>query len=627
VIRKKSVEAPMNADTTPMNADEFLNVPRRVTQSTDIPIRIGGNRRVIGVHRRFHGFWLASLLALSTIAFGQDRPSQPEPPSGWTPKQLAHSKHYMVAAANPIAVEAGLRMLEKGGNAIDAMVAVQLALNLVEPSSSGIGGGAFLLYYDARARKMHAFDGREVAPAGATPQLFVGADGKAMPFQQGRVGGRSVGVPGTPRLLEIAHIRFGKLAWKELFGPAIEIAEKGFPVSPRFHRLVGEDKGLSDEPAARAYFFDDKGAPKAVGTIIRNPEFAATLRKIAAEGADAYYTGDIARDIVAAVHAHHNPGTLEADDLAAYRVREVDPLCGNYRAYRLCGMPPSSSGGIAVLQILGEISRFDMASVRPNSAHAVHIVSEAERLAFADRNKYVADDRFVDVPVKGLLDPAYLRARAQLITEKSMGKAQAGNPEGVKLAYDDDPVDEIPGTTQISIIDAEGNAVSMTTTIEAFFGSRIMVRGFLLNNELTDFNFLPIEDDVGVANSVAPGKRPRSSMAPFLVFDGKSGELDMTIGSPGGSLIIGYVTKALIGLIDWKMDMQSAIDLPNFGSRNGPTEIEKGTVLENVDAALKAMGHNVAVIDMTSGIQGIRRVKGGLEGGADPRREGVARGK
>jgi len=571
---------------------------------------------------------LAVAAVASTLAVAQDRPSQPEPPSGWTQKTVAHAKRYMVAAANPLAVEAGLRMLERGGNAIDAMVAVQLALNLVEPSSSGLGGGAFLLYYDAKEKRIHALDGREVAPAAATPQLFLDADGKPLPFLKARVGGRSVGVPGTPRLLELAHLRYGRLAWKELFEPAIALAEKGFPVTPRFHKLVGEDQGLADEPAARAYFFDERGEPKAVGTVIRNPEFAATLREIAAHGADAYYEGAIARDIAAAVHAHRNPGTLEASDLAAYRVRDVEALCGTYRAYRLCGMPPSSSGGIAVLQVLGELTRFDMAGMRPGSAQVVHVVSEAERLAFADRNKYVADDRFVDVPVKGLLDPAYLRARSELIRpEKSMGKAEPGRPAGARIAYDYDTVDEIPGTTQISIVDADGNAVSMTTTIEAFFGSRIMVHGFLLNNELTDFNFLPVEDGVGVANSVAPGKRPRSSMAPFLVFDAATGKLDMAIGSPGGSLIIGYVTKALIGLIDWKMDMQSALDLANFGSRNGPTEVEKGTALEAAIPALKAMGHDVRAIDMTSGIQGIRRVPGGLEGGADPRREGVARGR
>jgi gamma-glutamyltranspeptidase/glutathione hydrolase len=569
---------------------------------------------------------LAALLVSST-ALAQLRPSQPEPPSGWTPKQLAHAKQYMVAAANPLAVEAGLRMLERGGNAVDAMVAVQLALNLVEPSSSGVGGGAFFLYWDAKARTIRAIDARETAPAEATPGLFI-KDGKAMAFLDARVGGRSVGTPGTPRLLEAAHARHGKLPWKTLFEPAIELAEKGFPVSARFAKLVGDDKGLADEPAARAYFFDAEGKPRAVGAMMRNPQFAATLRAMAEHGADAFYTGEIAQDIVGAVRSHRNAGTLSMEDLAGYHVRDVDPLCGTYRAWRLCGMPPSSSGGIAVLQILGEIERFDMASVRPNSTQAVHVVSEAERLAFADRGRYVADDRFVDVPVRGLLDHGYLAARSATIQrDKSMGRAGAGKPEGVKVAWANDPWDEVMGTTQISIVDREGNAVSMTTTIESFFGSRIMVRGFLLNNELTDFNFLPVEEGAAVANSVAPGKRPRSSMAPFLVFDGKSGAFDMTLGSPGGSLIIPYVAKTLVGILDWKLDVQKAIDLPNFGSRNGPTEIEKGTELESLDGALRAMGHEVRAIDMTSGIQAIRRAKDGWEGGADPRREGVARGR
>ena len=569
-----------------------------------------------------------AFLATATFASAQLRPSQPEPPSGWTPKKLATAKQYMVAAANPLAVDAGVKMLERGGNAIDAMVATQLVLNLVEPSSSGLGGGAFLLYYDAKGKAIRAIDGRETAPANATSALFQKPDGKPMGFLEARVGGRSVGTPGTPRLLEVAHARYGKLPWKTLFEPAIELAEKGFPVSPRFAKLAGEDKGLADEPAARAYFFDAEGKAKAVGSTIRNPEFAATLRAIAAGGADAFYTGDIARDIVAAVRAHSNAGTLSLDDLAAYRVRDVDALCGTYRAWKLCGMPPSSSGGIAVLQILGELARFDMARVRPNSTEVVHLVSEAERLAFADRGKWVADDRFVDVPVKGLVDPGYVASRSQLIRpEKSMGKADAGTPPGVKVAWADDPVDEVMGTTHISIVDRDGNAVSMTTTIESFFGSRIMVRGLLLNNELTDFNFLPVEDGAQVANSVAPGKRPRSSMAPFLVLDGKNDSLYMTIGSPGGSLIITYVTKALIGILDWKMDVQSAIDLPNFGSRNGPTEIEKGTELETLVPALKAIGHDPRAIDMTSGLQGIRRTAGGWEGGADPRREGVARGR
>jgi gamma-glutamyltranspeptidase / glutathione hydrolase len=581
----------------------------------------------IGVYRRIQSLLLASLLCAGTIAVAQDRPSQPEPPSGWNAKKLAHAKKYMVAAANPLAVDAGVKMLERGGSAIDAMIATQLALNLVEPSSSGLGGGAFLLFYDAKAKAIRAIDARETAPAGATPALFTKADGTPMAFLEARVGGRSVGTPGTPRLLEVAHARYGRLPWATLFQPAIELAERGFPVSPRLHRMVGQDKGLANEPAARAYFFDDVGKPKAVGTVIRNPEFAATLRAIAAKGADAYYTGDIAKDIVAAVHGHRNPGTLSLDDLAAYRVRDVEALCGAYRAWKLCGMPPSSSGGIAVLQILGELEPRDMSKVRPGSVEAVHLFSEAERLAFADRNRYVADDRFVDVPVKGLVDRAYVASRARLIRpETSMGTAQAGTPPGAKVALADDPVDEAMGTSQISIVDGNGNAVSMTTTIESLYGSRIMVRGFFLNNELTDFSFLPVADGVPVANAVAPGKRPRSSMAPFLVFD-RDGALDMMIGSPGGSLIIGYVSKVLVGVLDWGLDVQSAIDLPNFGSRNGPIEIEKGSTLEGTKAALIAMGHDVHEIDMTSGVQAIRRARGGWEGGADPRREGVARGR
>lgn len=581
----------------------------------------------IRAHPCLQGLLVVFVVVASTLAAAQDvRPSQPEPPSGWTPKRLAHAKKYMVAAAHPLAVEAGLRMLERGGNAADAMVATQLVLNLVEPSSSGIGGGAFLLFYDAKRRHLFAYDGREVAPSGATPDLFM-KDGKPMDFLAARVGGRSVGVPGTLRLLEIAQLRHGKLPWKTLFEPAMEVAEKGFAITPRFNKLVGDDKGLADEPAARAYFFDDAGQPRAVGTVLRNPEYARTLRAIAEKGADAFYQGDIAKDLVAAVRGHRNPGPLSLEDLAAYRVRDVNPQCGSYREWKLCGMPPSSSGGIAVLQIMGMLERFDVAGMRINSTEVVHTVAEAERLAFADRGKFVGDDRFVDVPVKGLVDRGYLAARSRLIAaDKSMGVAKAGEPKGVKVAYAQDPVDEVPGTTQISIIDGDGNALSMTTTIESFFGSRMMVRGFMLNNELTDFNFQPVDAGGPVANSVAPGKRPRSSMAPFVVFD-RDGRVALAIGSPGGSLIIGYVTKALIGMLDWKLDIQRAIDLPNFGSRNGPTEVERNTELESVVPALKAMGHDVRVIDMTSGLHGIRVTRDGLQGGADPRREGVARGR
>jgi gamma-glutamyltranspeptidase/glutathione hydrolase len=575
-------------------------------------------------------YLVASLIALSgsPLHAQVDTPSQPEPPSGWAKKQAAHAERYMVAAAHPLAVEAGLKMLDAGGSAVDAMIATQLVLNLVEPHASGLGGGAFLLFFDARRQAVRAYDGRETAPQKVTPEHFLKADGKPMAFREAVVGGRAVGVPGLPRLLELAHRRHGKLAWRALFQPAIELAENGFPLSPRVHALLERDFGLARHPAAKAYFFDEDATPKAAGTILKNPEFAATLHAIAARGADAFYSGEIARDIVAAVREHpFNPGVLTEQDLAGYRVREVEPLCGTHRGFRVCGMPPSSSGGVAVLQMLGILSRLDIANVRPGSGAAIHLFSEAGRLAFADRDRYLADDRFVRVPIRGLLDPAYLAARAQLIRpEKSLGKARAGTPQGVETAYAADTADEAAGTSHIAIVDADGSAVSMTTTIEYFFGSRVMVRGFLLNNQLTDFSFAPTEGGARVANAVEPGKRPRSSMAPTLVFDG-TGKLHMAVGSPGGSLIINYVAKVLVAMLDWKMDLQSAIDLPNFGSRNGPTEIEKGTEHEKLAATLKAMGHDVRAIDMTSGIHGIVRTKGGWLGGADPRREGIAKGR
>ena len=570
------------------------------------------------------GLWMALCPPLQAQT---DRPPQPEPASGRSEKQLAHAQRHMVAAAHPLAVNAGLQILDAGGNAIDAMITVQLVLNLVEPHASGLGGGAFLMVYDAGNRNMRAYDGRETAPAAATPELFM-REGRALQFRDAVAGGRAVGTPGLARLLERAHQRHGKLPWAQLFEPAIALAENGFPLSPRTHALLHRDRAIANEPAARDYFLTADGTPKPAGTILRNPQFARTLRALASGGADAFYRGEIARDMVDAVRKHpQNPGLLAEADLADYQVREVEPLCAPYRAFRICGMPPSSSGGIAVLQMLGMLSHRDMAAVAPGSAQAVHLLAEAGRLAFADRNRWVADDRFVDVPVRGLLDPAYLAARARLIQpERAMGKAEAGTPPGARLAWADDPVDEVAGTSHIAIVDGDGNAVSMTTTIESFFGSRVMVRGFLLNNQLTDFNFNPLENGRPVANAVAPGKRPRSSMAPKLVFR-SNGDLHLVIGSPGGSQIINYVAKTLVATLDWNMDIQAAISLPNAGSRNGPTEIERGTLYEKLATPLGAMGHDVQVIDMTSGLHGIMRTDDGWQGGADPRREGVAKGR
>ncbi|MBK7658162.1 MAG: gamma-glutamyltransferase [Betaproteobacteria bacterium] len=583
----------------------------------------------ICVHLRFQNLLFASLLAAASLAApAQQRPSQPEPPSGWTPKKLVTAKQYMVVAANPLAADAGAAILARGGSAVDAVIATQLVLGLVEPQASGLGGGAYFLHFDARSKSVTALDGRETAPAGATRELFL-KDGKPLAFQEAVVGGRAVGVPGLPRLLEVMHARHGKLPWAALFAPAIALAENGWPLSPRVHGMIAKDKSLAANAAARAYFFTADGQAHPAGTLLRNPAYAKTLRTLAAKGMDAFYAGDIAEDIVKAVSAHPvNPGTLSLADLADYRVRDVEPLCGAYRAHRLCGMPPSSSGGIAVLQMLGVLEGRDLAKVRPDTPEAVHLFAEAGRLAFADRNRYVGDDRFVDVPVRGLVDKAYLADRAKLVADgKAMGRARPGTPAGLKVAFADDDREELPGTSHIVAVDRAGNAVSMTTSIEYYFGSRQMVRGFLLNNQLTDFNFEPLAEGRLTANAIAPGKRPRSSMAPFVVTDAKTGRLDQVLGSPGGSLIIGYVAKTLVATLDWKLDMQAAIDLPNRGSRGGATEVEKGTELEGTIAALKAMGHDVRAIDMTSGLAGIRRTKAGWQAGADPRREGVARGR
>ena len=563
--------------------------------------------------------------ASATLAQTQ---ATPELSSGFTEKKAVTAKKYMIAAAHPAAAAAGLKILDKGGSAVDAAIAAQLVLNLVEAHASGIGGGAFIMLYDAKHKAVTAIDSRETAPAGVKPELFLDAQGKPLKFLDAVIGGRSVGTPGLLRGLEAAHARYGKLEWAALFQPAIDLAEQGFPLPARLQLHVSNDKTLANNPAAKAYFYQPDGTPKQVGALMKNPEFAAVLRRVAKEGPDAFYKGDVARDIVAAVRNHPtNPGFLSEEDLANYRARTVEPICGNYRAYRLCGMPPSSSGGVGVLQMLGVLERFDMKSVRPGSTEAVHLFSEVGRLAYADRERYLGDDRFTPVPVAGLVDPAYVKSRSALIRpEKSMGKAEAGVPSGMKVAVADGDTLELPSTSHIVIVDGEGNAVSMTTTIEAFLGSRTFVRGFLLNNQMTDFSMTPVENGRAVANSVYPGKRPRSSMAPFIVFDDKD-KLKMVVGSPGGSAILNYVAKTVVATVDWGMDVQSAISLPNFGSRNGPTELEKGTPLEALIGPLKALGHDARAIDLTSGIHAIMVTPAGLVGGADPRREGVALGR
>ena len=557
----------------------------------------------------------------------------PEGASGWQPKALAHAQRQMVAAAHPLAVEAGLQILRSGGSAVDAAIATQLVLGLVEPQSSGLGGGAFLLHWDAAQARVRSYDGRESAPAAARPGRFLDALGRPLPYHEAVVSGLSVGVPGLLRMLELAHARHGRLAWAALFAPAIRLAEDGFPMSPRLHRLLSGDRHLREDPAARALYYDAAGGARTVGERIVNPAYAASLREIAAHGADAFYGGQIARDIVAAVRAHLRPGDLALADLAGYRARERAPVCGPFRAYRLCSMGPPSAGGIGVLQILGLLERSGFAMAMPDSAQdwerALHLYAEAGRLAYADRARWIADPDFVPQPVEGLLAPAYLDERAALIGERSMGWARPGTPRGAPLAWGPGGESEAAGTSHVSVVDARGDALAMTSTIESQFGSRIMVRGFLLNNQLTDFSFNPESEGLPAANRVEGGKRPRSSMAPTLVFGPEAvlaAGLRLTLGSPGGPAIINYVAKALVGTLAWGLDIQAAISLPNFGSANGPTLIERGSPWEEHGDALAARGHILSFRPLTSGTQGIETHAGALRGGADPRREGAARG-
>jgi gamma-glutamyltranspeptidase/glutathione hydrolase len=533
----------------------------------------------------------------------------------------------MVVAANPLAAQAGLDILRQGGNAIDAAIVVQMVLTLVEPQSSGIGGGGFLLHFEGKGQTLTAYDGRETAPAAATPDMFLHADGTPMEFDEAVVGGLSVGVPGVLRLLERAHREHGRLPWARLFEPAIKLADDGFPISPRLHELLADDEHLKLLPAAAGYFYQADGSALTAGTLLRNPALAETLRVIAKDGADAFYRGRLADDIVAAVTGSPlQPGRLTQADLLAYEAKTREAVCAPYRIWRVCSMAPPSSGGIAVLQMLRLLERFDLKAVAPESVPAVHLVAQAGRLAFADRDRYVADPDKVAVPAGQLLGETYLRERSQLIqTDRDLGKAAAGELQQQSGWAVPPPQVEPVSTSQVSIVDGEGNAVSFTTTIEGPFGSRLFVDGFLLNNELTDFAFQPIRDGQPVANRAEPGKRPRSSMTPTMVFD-EQGRLALVVGSPGGSSIIPFVAKTLIAVLDWGLDPQAAADLPNFANRNGATELEKGTSLEAIAPALEAMGHEVKLVAMTSGLAVIAVTPTGLVGGADSRREGVAVG-
>ncbi|WP_299550283.1 gamma-glutamyltransferase [uncultured Tateyamaria sp.] len=539
--------------------------------------------------------------------------------------QPVTAQSYMVAAANPLAVQAGTEVLAAGGTAADALVAVQVVLGLVEPQSSGIGGGAFLVWYDAKAKELTTLDGRETAPLAATPQLFQTDDGEPMGFFDAVVGGRSVGTPGTPALLEEVHTRWGNLAWPRLFDEAIRLAEDGFEVSPRLAGLVENDADrLGTFPATADYFLPG-GTPLSVGTILENPDYAATLRAMAAEGADAIYTGAIAADIVETVQTAGNPGVLSELDLSIYQVKERAPVCATYRAHDVCGMGPPSSGALTVGQILGMLDGYDLSALGANNPESWRLIGDASRLAFADRGRYMADSDFVPMPTAGLVDPAYLADRGALLGgDVALEEVAPGAPAfDHSLNWADDQSLELPSTSHISIVDSFGNMASMTTTIENAFGSRLMTNGFLLNNELTDFSFSTHANGVPIANALAPGKRPRSSMSPTIVM--KDDAPVLAIGSPGGSRIIGYTAKSIIAWLDWGMDVQQAVSLPHAVNRFGTYDFEEGTSAADLAPTMEALGFEVNVRDLNSGLHAIE-IGETLQGGADPRREGIALG-
>ena len=538
------------------------------------------------------------------------------------------AQDWMVVAAHPLASQAGADVLAAGGTAADAMVAVQAVLGLVEPQSSGLGGGAFLVWYDAASGQVTTLDGRETAPLAATPRLFQDASGEPLKFFEAVVGGRSVGAPGTPALMAQAHLRWGRSDWSGLLDPAIRLAEEGFAVSPRLATLVaGDAERLAVRPDTAAYFLPG-GVPLAEGDTLRNPAYADTLRLFAQQGTDGFYTGPVAESIVAAVQgAAGNPGVLDMVDLAIYRVKERAPVCAPYRFWQVCGMGPPSSGALAVGQILGMLQGHDLAALGPDNPESWRLIGDASRMAFADRGRYVADSDFVPVPVQGMLDPSYLQGRAILLAgDDALPEVTPGTPDfDHTLLWADGDTLEQPSTTHVSIVDSYGNVLSMTSTIENAFGARVMAGGFLLNNELTDFSFRSHDGGVPIANRVEPGKRPRSSMAPTIVM--RDGVPVLAIGSPGGSSIIGYVAQALIAHLDWGMNVQQAVSMGHALNRFGVYDLEDGTDAAALAEPLQAMGYEVKIGAQTSGLHAIAITADGLQGGADPRREGVALGK
>ncbi len=576
---------------------------------------------------------LAICLATANMAFAKQSITfqgsdafAPERGTGLTEQKLVHAKKFMAASANPLATQAGYDILKQGGSAIDAMIAIQTTLSLVEPQSSGLGGGAFVVYWDNQRKQLTTFDARETAPAAATPELFLDENGQPMKFMKAVVGGRSVGTPAIPRMMEDLHRRYGKLKWSSLFTMPINLAQYGFVVSPRMAQSIEQNvETLKRYPATAAYFLPN-GVPLKSGSVLKNPEYAHTVKTLAAKGAAPFYDGEFAQRIVQAVKNNDNAGLLELSDFKKYQMIERKPLCVPYRAYQVCGMDAPSSGGIAVGQIMGMLNQFSGSQLAKNDVQSWRILGDASRLAFADRDRYVADPAFVKVPSSQLIAPRYLRQRAALLkqTQKALTDAPAGELKLNKKLASAQSL-ELPSTSHIVVVDAAGNVLSMTTSVENAFGSGVMANGYLLNNQLTDFTFVPMKDGKPVANRVEGGKRPRSAMAPTIVL--KDGQPYLAVGSPGGSRIIGYVAKTLLAHIDWGMDIQQAISAPNVLNRFGTYELEQNTSATQLADSLQAIGYKTEVRDLNSGVQGIVITPKGLIGGADPRREGQVLGR
>jgi gamma-glutamyltranspeptidase/glutathione hydrolase len=572
---------------------------------------------------------LAAVVTLIAVSLNLVAPAGAQLPGGdasGPAKVWPTQPHAMVAAANPLAVAAGVEVLRGGGSAIDAAVAVQAVLGLVEPQSSGLGGGAFMVYYDAKTHAVSAYDGRETAPRGASPTMFMGDNGRPLSYGEAVLSGNSTGAPGAIAMLGLAQREHGVLPWRDLFGAAQRMAADGFVVSPRLAFFIGSTIfPQAVAPDVVAYFTKPDGTRYKAGDVLKNPAYAATLGGLAANGPEALYTGQIADDIAARIHQAPRPGTLTAADLAAYRPKKTPALCRPYRAYRVC-TNQDPSGGSGLLEALGLLERTDIAKRGPNDPMAWFELIQAQRLMYADRDRYIGDPAFVTSPSPGLLDPAYLDARAVLIGEQAGPAPAPGHPKGAPVAGLDRTI-EPGGTSHMVIADARGDVLSMTTTVESIFGSGRMVHGYFLNNQLTDFSYSPVDSDgTPAANAVAPGKRPRSAMSPVIVLD-KKGRFVVALGSPGGPAILAYNLKALVGILDWKLTVQQAFALPNVVARgdrfNGETNLLSPTVL----SGLAARGVRLTVgFGENSGLHGVAAAPGGWSGGADPRREGVVEG-